>query len=60
MSRDIEDLNKDKKELSKLEEKIEELEPEFVLVQGIQRKILQNALSYLDFQSRNIAGVVFS
>ena len=26
----------------------------------MSRKILQNALLYLDFQSRNIAGVVFS
>ena len=32
VSRDIEYLNKDKKELSRLEEKIEELEPEFVLI----------------------------
>ncbi len=41
-------------------EKIDALEPEYVLVQGIQRKILQNAMAYLDFHSRNMAGVVFS
>ncbi len=58
LSADIEKIRSTKQELEVVEKDIEELEPNYVLVTGLQKKLVLNALTYYEFQSRNMQGVV--
>lgn len=58
LSADIEKIRSTKQELEIVEKDIEELEPNYVLVTGLQKKLVLNALTYYEFQSRNLQGVV--
>jgi hypothetical protein len=58
LSADIEKIRSTKQELEVIEKDIEELEPNYVLVTGLQKKLVLNAITYYEFQSRNMQGVV--
>eukprot|EP01017_Pseudomicrothorax_dubius_P038457 TRINITY_DN5761_c0_g2_i2.p1 TRINITY_DN5761_c0_g2~~TRINITY_DN5761_c0_g2_i2.p1 ORF type:complete len:576 (-),score=198.02 TRINITY_DN5761_c0_g2_i2:117-1844(-) len=51
-------IKQTKAELASIEQKIEDLEPDFILVEGIQKKMVLNAITYYEFQYRNLQGVV--
>jgi len=60
LSSDIERIRSTKQELEVVEKDIEELEPNYVLVTGLQKKLVLNALTYYEFQSRNLPGVALN
>ncbi len=58
ISADIEKIRATKKDLELVEKQIEELEPGYILVSGLDKKLVMNAITYYEFQSRNLQGVV--
>lgn len=60
ISADIDKIRSTKQELEKVEQEIEELEPNYVLVSGIEKKLVLNAITYYEFQHRNLQGVLIN
>ena len=57
LSSDIERIRTTKQELEIIEKEIEELEPGYVLVTDLDKKLVLNAITYYEFQNRNLQGV---
>jgi hypothetical protein len=47
-------------ELSSIEQQIAELEPDMVLLRGVEKKTVMTLINYYEFQSRHVAGVEFN
>ena len=60
LSVDIEQIRETKQELEKIDKEIEELEPDYMLVTGTQKKLVLNMIAYYEFQVRNIQGVLIN
>lgn len=60
VEKDIEEIKKLKKELEVIDENMEELEPTHVVISGLQKKIVLNMITYYEFQSRNLHGVLIN
>jgi len=58
ISADIEKIRATKRELEVVEKQIEDLEPGYILVTGLDKKLVLNAIAYYEFQARNLQGVV--
>lgn len=52
------ELKKAREELAILDKKLEDLEPNHILVEGLTKKMVLNQIAYFEFQYRNMAGVV--
>lgn len=57
LSSDLERIRVTKQELEVIEKEIEELEPGYVLVTDIDKKLVLNAIAYYEHQMRNLPGV---
>lgn len=55
---DIQELNETKKQITDIEQKIEDLEPNYILITGMKKKMVLNAIAYYEFQQRNLEGVL--
>ena len=60
LSADIENIRVTKQELEKLDQNIEELEPNYILVTGMEKKLVLNTITYYEFQQRNLQGVIMN
>ncbi len=54
---DIEYIKKEKEEIIEVSDKIDELEGEYVIIKGREKKMLQVAIAILEFYHRNMAGI---
>lgn len=51
------DIEKERAELKVVEQSIEELEPDMVILRGIEKKTVITLINYYEFQNRHIAGL---
>jgi len=57
LSSDIERIRATKQELEVVDKELEELEPGYLLVTDLDKKLVLNAIAYYEFQMRNLQGV---
>ena len=57
LTQDIEEIKKTKSELVDVENKIEDLEPDYIIVTGLRKKLVLNSIAYYEFQMRNVEGM---
>ncbi|CAD8043108.1 unnamed protein product [Paramecium primaurelia] len=53
-------IDKEKEELKILENDIAELEPNMVILRGIQKKTVLTMINYIEFQHRHVSGLVLN
>ncbi|KAM3141918.1 hypothetical protein pb186bvf_006004 [Paramecium bursaria] len=53
----LKEIDKEKQEIQQLNQQISKLEPDMVLIQGLEKKVIINILNYYEFQNRHIAGL---
>ncbi len=57
LNKDLENIRATKRELEDLEKEIEELEPGYILVTELKKKLVLNSITYYEFMLRNLQGV---
>ncbi|EAS02419.1 hypothetical protein TTHERM_00727790 (macronuclear) [Tetrahymena thermophila SB210] len=53
---ELEQIKVTKQELEQVNTKIEELEPDYILITGMKKQLVLNQIAYYEFQSRNLQG----
>ena len=57
---DLEEIQKTKNEIAMVEKKVEELEPDYVIVNSFDKKMILNMIAYYEFHYRNNQGIMIN
>lgn len=60
LQKEIHEIHEMKNELDIIRDRMEDMEPTHVLVEGLQKKIVLNMVLYYEFQARNLQGVLIN
>ncbi|KRX09563.1 hypothetical protein PPERSA_12306 [Pseudocohnilembus persalinus] len=58
LNTELSQIQETKKDIQLTEQKIEDLEPGYVLITGMQKRIVLNQVAYYEFQHRNLSGCI--